>query len=96
MTVSCESFDLLAGPSPSRQNQLRTKKEYCFPAFAATLTENIGRFLGVSRQIDIAPQFRVARHSTAAGRLDALLERLSKLDMGGFYLGIIAACSLHR
>ncbi|HWS96934.1 MAG TPA: hypothetical protein VN620_10745, partial [Candidatus Methylomirabilis sp.] len=29
VTVSCQSFDLLAGPSPSRQNQLRTKKEYC-------------------------------------------------------------------
>ena len=29
MTVAWQSFDLLAGPSPSRQNQLRTKKEYC-------------------------------------------------------------------
>src|SRR6516225_683496 len=28
VTVSWQSFDLLAGPSPSRQNQLRTKKEY--------------------------------------------------------------------
>ncbi len=28
MTLPCQSFDLLAGPSPSRRNQLRTKKEY--------------------------------------------------------------------
>jgi hypothetical protein len=28
LTVPCQSFDLLAGPSPSRQNQLRTKKGY--------------------------------------------------------------------
>jgi hypothetical protein len=28
LTVPCQSFDLLTGPSPSRQNQLRTKKEY--------------------------------------------------------------------
>jgi len=26
LTVPCQSFDLLAGPSPSGQNQLRTKK----------------------------------------------------------------------
>jgi hypothetical protein len=36
VTVSCESFDLLAGPSPSRQISFERKKEYCFPAFAAT------------------------------------------------------------
>ena len=35
LTGSCQSFDLLAGPSPSRQNQLRTKKEYYLPALAA-------------------------------------------------------------
>jgi hypothetical protein len=28
VTVLCESFDLLAGPSPSWQSQFRTKKEY--------------------------------------------------------------------
>jgi hypothetical protein len=35
LTVPCQSFDLLAGPSPSRQNQLRTKKEYSFAPLAA-------------------------------------------------------------
>ena len=46
MTVSWESLDLLAGPSPSRQNQLRTKKEYCFPTHAASrsLTTLAGYF----------------------------------------------------
>jgi hypothetical protein len=33
VTVSCESFDLLAGPSPSRQNQLRTKKRILLSGF---------------------------------------------------------------
>ena len=55
LTGPCQSFDLLAGPSPSRQNQLRTKKEYCFPAFAATPAQNIGRFFGVIRQVDETP-----------------------------------------
>src|SRR5882762_1986886 len=46
LTVPCQSFDLLAGPSPSRQNQLRTKKEYSFGGAAgrALLNQNIGRF----------------------------------------------------
>jgi hypothetical protein len=35
LTVPCQSFDLLAGPSPFRQNQLRTKKEYSFAPLAA-------------------------------------------------------------
>ena len=35
LTVPWQSFDLLAGPSPSRQNQLRTKKEYSFAPLAA-------------------------------------------------------------
>ena len=29
LTVACKRFDLLAGPSPSRQNRIQTKKEYC-------------------------------------------------------------------
>jgi hypothetical protein len=45
LTVPCQSFDLLAGPSPSRQNQLRTKKEYSFaPPGARVSNQNIGRF----------------------------------------------------
>jgi len=35
LTVPWQSFDLLAGPSPSRQNQLRTKEEYSFAPLAA-------------------------------------------------------------
>jgi hypothetical protein len=38
LTVPCQSFDLLAGPSPSgKVSQSRTKKEYCFPLLAASL-----------------------------------------------------------
>ena len=45
LTVPRQSFDLLAGPSPSRQNQLRTKKEYFTALIAALLlSQNIGRF----------------------------------------------------
>jgi len=52
VTVACQSFDLLSGPSPSRQNQTRTKKEYCFPCFCRDpLTQNIGRFFGVFRPL---------------------------------------------
>ncbi len=36
LTVLCQSLNLLAGPSPFRQSQIQTKKEYCFPATAAT------------------------------------------------------------
>jgi hypothetical protein len=45
LTVPCQSFDLLAGPSPSRQNQLRTKKEYSFASPGARASnQNIGQF----------------------------------------------------
>jgi hypothetical protein len=33
-----QSFDLLAGPSPSQQSQFQTKKEYCFLIAAARLS----------------------------------------------------------
>ena len=50
LTVPCQSFDLLAGPSPSRQNQLRTKKEYPTALIAARLlSQNIGRFKTTTR-----------------------------------------------
>jgi len=29
LTVPCQSFDPLVGPSPSDESQFRTKKEYC-------------------------------------------------------------------
>jgi hypothetical protein len=35
LTVAWKRFDLLAGPSPSRQSQIQTKKEYSFPPKAA-------------------------------------------------------------
>jgi hypothetical protein len=46
LTVSWESFDLLAGPSPSRQNQLRTKKEYssAAPAVCSSIRTLAGYF----------------------------------------------------
>jgi hypothetical protein len=51
VTVSCQSFDLLAGPSPSRQNQLRMKKEYSSVAPGrALVNQNIGRFKTTIRQ----------------------------------------------
>jgi hypothetical protein len=31
-----QTIDLLAGPSPSRQNQIQTKEEYCFRLPAAS------------------------------------------------------------
>jgi hypothetical protein len=54
LTVPCQSFDLLAGPSPSRQNQLRTKKEYSFGGAAgrALLNQNIGRFKTTIRRVE--------------------------------------------
>lgn len=48
LTVPCQSFDLLAGPSPSRQNQLRTKKEYSFAPLAAR--SSIRTLAGLKRQ----------------------------------------------
>jgi hypothetical protein len=45
LTVPCQSFNLLAGPSPSRLNQLRTKKRILICAAGrARLNQNIGRF----------------------------------------------------
>jgi hypothetical protein len=49
LTVPCQSFDLLAGPSPSgKVSQSRTKKEYCFPLLAASLI--LRRLAGYKRQ----------------------------------------------
>ena len=48
VTVLCQSFDLLAGPSPSRQNQFRTKKEYCFALLAAS--PSLRTLAGLKRQ----------------------------------------------
>ncbi len=48
LTVPWQSFDLLAGPSPSRQNQLRTKKEYSFAPLAAR--SSIRTLAGLKRQ----------------------------------------------
>jgi hypothetical protein len=59
LTVPCQSFDLLAGPSPSRQNQLRTKKEYSFAPLAAR--SSIRTLAGLKRrsgQVNIAPDHR--------------------------------------
>jgi hypothetical protein len=50
LTVPCQSFDLLAGPSPSRQNQLRTKKEYSFAPLAAR--SSIRTLAGLKRLYD--------------------------------------------
>ena len=36
LSLAWKRFDLLAGPSPSRHNQIQTKKEYCFPLPAAS------------------------------------------------------------
>jgi hypothetical protein len=58
LTVPCESFDLLAGPSPSRQNQLRPKKEYSFAPLAAR--SSIRTLAGLKRQTVNVDRFRMA------------------------------------
>jgi len=45
------SFDLLAGPSPSRQSQFERKKNTAFRFFPRPLSQSIGRFFGVFRQL---------------------------------------------
>jgi hypothetical protein len=47
----CRSFDLRpAFTLPPKS--VRTKQEYCVPVLPRPLTQNIGRFFGVSRQLD--------------------------------------------
>jgi hypothetical protein len=50
VTVLCQSFRSAGRAFTLRLNQFRTKKEYCFPTFAASLTQNIGRFFCPSRR----------------------------------------------
>jgi len=57
LTVPCQSFDLLAGPSPSRQNQLRTKKEYSFAPLAAR--SSIRTLAGLKRLLVQVDSYRI-------------------------------------
>ena len=47
---SLSRFDLLVGPSPSRRNQFRTKKEYCFLSAVNHSIHRIGRFKSTYRE----------------------------------------------
>jgi hypothetical protein len=47
VAVSWQSFDLLAGHPPSRQNQLRTKNEYS--SLAPAVRSSIGTWAGLKR-----------------------------------------------
>jgi hypothetical protein len=58
VTVSWQSFDLLAGPSPSRQNQLRTKKEYS--SVAPVARSSIRTLASLKRQTVKVDRFRIA------------------------------------
>jgi hypothetical protein len=52
LTVPCQSFDLLAGPSLSRQKSATNeKKNTAFRRSSRPLTQNIGRFFSVMRQL---------------------------------------------
>jgi len=49
VTVLCQVFDLLAGPSPSRLNQFRTKTRILPGVVGRYPTKKIGRFKSVFR-----------------------------------------------
>jgi len=49
LTVPCQSFDLLDGPSPSGKVSLERKKNTAFRRSPRALTQNIGRFFCPSR-----------------------------------------------
>jgi hypothetical protein len=65
VTVSWQSFDLLAGPSPSRQNQLRTKKEYSLVTLGArSSTRTLAGLKRLYGQVDVLlPTSRAEREA---------------------------------
>ena len=55
LTVPCESFDLLAGPSPSGKVSFDQKKNTALPCAVASPAQAIGRFMSTLLSLHYCP-----------------------------------------